>query len=113
MDSLGFHFCQSQDFFLIQNVCTRPGPTQLQCKEGAFSVVVKQLLCEVHHSRLCGAEVKNEWSYMSSPVFLPDMHNDYFTFPLIALDIEFPRTHQSLFFKSILFSLVILYKVKS
>jgi len=65
----GFISARVETFFLIQNVCTRPGPTQLQCKEGAFSVVVKQLLCEVHHSRLCGAEGKNEWSYVSTPVF--------------------------------------------
>jgi len=67
----GFISARVETFFLIQNVCTRPGPTQppIQCKLGAFSVVVKQLLCEVHHSRLCGAEGKNEWSYVSTPVF--------------------------------------------
>ena len=103
----GVSFLPESRLFLIQNVCTRPGPTQLpiQCKLGAFSMVVKQLLREVHHSHPCGAEVKNEWSYMSTPVFLADMHRQYFTFTLIALDIQFPRMYQSLFFGSINFVL--------
>jgi len=70
-------------------------------------MMVKQLLCEVHHSRPCGAEVKNEWSYMSIPVFLPDLHRDYFTFTPIALDMQFPRMYQSLFFESFDFVLFI------
>jgi len=69
-------------------------------------VVVKQLLCEVHHSCLCGAEVKNEWGYMSTAVFLPDMHRYYFICTLIALDVQFPHMHQSLFLKSINFVLL-------
>ena len=110
LDSLGFHFCQSWDFFFyLQNVWIRPGPTQppIRCELGAFPIGVKQLLWEVHHSRPCGTEVKNEWSYISAPVFLPYMHRDNFTFTftLIAVYIEFARMYQSLFFASINFVL--------
>jgi len=40
--------------------------------------VVQWLGCEVHHSLLSSAELKNEWSYMYSPVCLDAMDRENF-----------------------------------
>jgi len=47
------------------------GPTQppIQWVPGALSVGVKQPGCEADHSPPCGVEVKNVWSYTSTPQY--------------------------------------------
>jgi hypothetical protein len=66
------------------------GPTQppIQWVAGALSLGVKRLRREAGHSPLSSAEVKNAWSYISTPqyVFMAwclVKHKDNFTFTLL------------------------------
>jgi len=54
------------------------GPTSLLLSghRELFSPEVKWLRPEADHSSLCGAKVRNEWSYTSTPTFCYVMHGD-------------------------------------
>jgi hypothetical protein len=56
------------------------GPTQPSWAKGGFSFGGKQLGRELKHSTSCSAEVKNAWSYTSTPpVCLHGIDRDNFT----------------------------------
>jgi hypothetical protein len=67
------------------------GPTQhtIQWVPGAFSLGVKRPGCEADHSLSSNAEVKNAWSYTSTPQYVfctwcLVKHRDNFTFTLLV-----------------------------
>jgi hypothetical protein len=68
----GVQFLAGAGFFLF-NTASRLalGPTQLPIKWvlGALSLGVKQLGCEADHSTPSRAEVKDTWSYTSTPPY--------------------------------------------
>jgi hypothetical protein len=67
---LGFDFRLGLGIFLLTTVSrTALGPTQplIQWVSGALSLGVMQPGCEADHSPLSSAEVKNVWSYTSTP----------------------------------------------
>jgi hypothetical protein len=70
LDDQGFESQNGLRNFLF-TTSSRPalGPTQppIQWALGALSLGVKWLECEADHSPLSGAEVKNAWSYTSTP----------------------------------------------
>jgi hypothetical protein len=70
MGVLGFKSLRGLGIFLFITVSrTALGPTQLpiQWVPGALSLGVKRLGLETNHSSPCSAEVKNAWSYTSTP----------------------------------------------
>jgi hypothetical protein len=66
----GFDYRQGMRIFLF-STASRPalGPTQppIQCVPEAVSPVIKRLGREADHSPPSSAEVKNAWSYISTP----------------------------------------------
>jgi hypothetical protein len=66
---LGFDSLQGLEIFLTTMSRTALGPTQppIQWVPGALSLEVKQPGCEADHSPPSSAEVKNVWSYTSTP----------------------------------------------
>jgi hypothetical protein len=70
---LGFDSRRGLGIFLFTTASrTALGPTQppLQCVPGALSLGVKQLGHEADHSLPSSAEVKNGWSYISTPQYV-------------------------------------------
>jgi hypothetical protein len=69
----GFDFRRELGIFLF-STASRPalGPTQppMKCVPGAHSVGVKRPAHEVDHLPPSSAEVKNPWSYTSTPIHL-------------------------------------------
>jgi hypothetical protein len=72
------------------------GPTQppIQWVPGALSLGVKQLGCEADRSLPSSAEVKNAWSYTSTPlvclhVMVSVEHRDNFTFTFTLFGEEY------------------------
>jgi hypothetical protein len=57
------------NFYLRHRVRTATGPTQSPMKwvPAALSLRIKRSGCEADHSRPASAEVKNAWSYSSTP----------------------------------------------
>jgi hypothetical protein len=70
LDDRRFESRQGLGIFLFTTAC-RPAlePTKRpnQRVPGAFSLGLKRLGCEADHSPPFGAEVKNVWSYTSTP----------------------------------------------
>jgi hypothetical protein len=66
-------FLAGAGIFLFATTSRPPrGPTQppTQHVTGALFLAVKQLVCEGDHSPPSGAEVKNVWSYNSTPPYI-------------------------------------------
>jgi hypothetical protein len=71
--SVGFESRQGLGVFLFTTASsTALGPTQppIQCVPGALSLGVKQPARKADHSPASSAEVKNAWSYTSTPPIL-------------------------------------------
>jgi hypothetical protein len=91
MDDRGSIPGRSRDFSLRQRVQIGSGAHPVSCKmstgKGAVSSEVKQPGREADHSPSFSAEVKNVWSYTSTPPYVSMAwcllkHRDYFTLSL-------------------------------
>ena len=74
--------CSTLYFILSKTYRLALGPTQppIQCIQGFLSTGVKQL-CEFNYSPTSSAQVKNEWTYSSTPsVCLHGIQRHKFTF---------------------------------
>ena len=60
----------ARNFPLLQNVNTGPSTLLFNKCLGSLPRVMRPR-CEVNHSPLSSAEVKNEWSYTSIPPYMP------------------------------------------
>jgi hypothetical protein len=94
--ALGFESRQGLGIFLFTTV-SRPAQRSIQLTiqwvPGALSLRVKRPEREADHSPQSSAEVKNTWSYISTPpyVFMAwclVKHRDNFTFAFLTLQIK-------------------------
>jgi hypothetical protein len=73
LDYRGFESRQELEIFLFTTAASRPalGPTQppIQWVAGILSLGLKRPHRETHHSPPSSAEVKNAWSYTSTPPY--------------------------------------------
>lgn len=79
----GAWFWQIQEIFLLSKLSRLAlGPTHsIQWICVVLSLVVNRVGCELRHSSLSTAKIKNGQSYTSTPcVYLPGMDRDNFTF---------------------------------
>jgi hypothetical protein len=75
LNDLGFESRQAQKIYLFTKTLRLVlGPTQppIQWVPGTFPPEVKRKMCEADHSPSFNADVKNEWSYTSTP---PCLHS--------------------------------------
>ena len=84
MNDLGLDFWQEQKTFLFPKT-SRPGlgphPVSYAVDNGIFPLLVKLLQHEADYSPPPSAEIKNEWSYTSTPpIRHHNMGRDNFTF---------------------------------
>jgi len=61
---------QGKDFLFapVSRLFLRPTQPPIQWVPGALSLGIKQPDCEAGHSLLFNVEVKNTWSYISTPL---------------------------------------------
>jgi hypothetical protein len=119
---LGFDSRRGLGIFLFTTASrTDLGPTQppIQWVPGALSLGVKRLRCEADHSPPCSAEVKNEWSYTSTPpiclhgVVLSLGQGQLYLLPLLSSQLTFTCCFENNVTKKFWFRLVSIYVVFS